>query len=72
MIVQDNWKEPVNEEAFTSLQKLCQFYELEERHATVWIEDILFFIFMPATEHCSYTAELDERKQCPGGISNNA
>ena len=28
--VQDNWKEPVNEEAFKSLQKLCQFYELEE------------------------------------------
>ncbi|XP_066978700.1 uncharacterized protein [Macrobrachium rosenbergii] len=30
MTVQDNWKEPVNEEAFKSLQKLCQFYELEE------------------------------------------
>ncbi|XP_064113321.1 zinc finger MYM-type protein 1-like [Macrobrachium nipponense] len=29
MTVQDNWKEPVNEEAFKSLQKLCQFYELE-------------------------------------------
>ncbi|XP_068237105.1 zinc finger MYM-type protein 1-like [Palaemon carinicauda] len=30
MTVQDNWKEPANEEAFKSLQKLCQFYELEE------------------------------------------
>ena len=30
MTVQDNWKEPVDEEAFKSLQKLCQFYELEE------------------------------------------
>ncbi|XP_064103273.1 zinc finger MYM-type protein 1-like [Macrobrachium nipponense] len=30
MTVQDNWKEPVNEEALKSLQKLCQFYELEE------------------------------------------
>ncbi|XP_064120754.1 zinc finger MYM-type protein 1-like [Macrobrachium nipponense] len=30
MTVLDNWKEPVNEEAFKSLQKLCQFYELEE------------------------------------------
>ena len=30
MAVQDNWKEPVNENAFKLLQKLCQFYELEE------------------------------------------
>ena len=28
--VQDNWKEPANENAFKLLQKLCQFYELEE------------------------------------------
>ncbi|XP_068203621.1 zinc finger MYM-type protein 1-like [Palaemon carinicauda] len=28
--VQDNWKEPVNEEAFKSLKRLCQFYELKE------------------------------------------
>ena len=25
MTVQDKWKEPVNEEAFKSLQRLCQF-----------------------------------------------
>ncbi|XP_068227502.1 zinc finger MYM-type protein 1-like [Palaemon carinicauda] len=30
LAVQDNWNEPVNEEAFKSLQKLYQFYELEE------------------------------------------